>query len=164
MKRALLSTVTGSVAIFSSVGVSTEAKAVATMFYNLDRDSMQPVSLGKAKSDALQSLSAAFCEACQPGWDGYGAVTASFDSYAKAEKFIRALPANIPPPEVAVDPDGEISLEWYRNPSRVFSVSIGADDSLTYAGLFGASRTRGVETFNLDIPKIVLDNLRRLLA
>ncbi len=164
MKRSLFSTVSSQVDIYTSVGLSPEAEKVAIMFSDLNSDSMQPVSLGKAKSDALQNLYTAFSEACQPGWDGYGASTASFDGYLKAEKFIRGLPANIPAPEVAVDPDGEISLEWYRSSRSAFSVSIGSEDSLTYAGLFGASRTRGVETFNLGVPKIVLDNLRRLLA
>ena len=64
----------------------------------------------------------------------------------------------------AMDPDGEVSLEWYRGPRRVFSISIGSNDELTYAGIFGASKARGVEPFSFEIPHAVLDNLRRLLA
>ena len=69
-----------------------------------------------------------------------------------------------PAPEVAIDPDGEVSFEWYHGPRRVFSISIGSSDELTYAGIYGSSKARGVETFNFEIPRVVLDNLRRLLT
>jgi hypothetical protein len=84
---------------------------------------------------------------------------------ARAKRFIEALPANFPAPEVAVDPDGEVSLEWYRSTGRVFSVSIGADDWLSYAGKFSPSRkTQGTEVFTSDIPRVILDNIRRVMA
>jgi hypothetical protein len=164
MKTASLSIGSSSLELYASFGVSAEAKTVASMFSDLDGERPESVSLGQDKSDALQNLYNAFCEACRPGWDGYSALSANFESYVKAESFIRALPSNIPTPEVALDPDGEVSLEWYRAPRRVFSVSIGPDDELTYAGIFGSSKTRGVETFNFEFPKVVLDNLRRLLS
>jgi hypothetical protein len=164
MKTSLLSSLCNSVDIYTSVGLSSEAGTVATMFSDLASDTMESLYLGKAKSDAIEALDTAFCEACQPGWDGYEAAPACYDSYLKAKKLIKALPANIPAPEVAVDPDGEISLEWFRTPSRAFSVSIGSEDSLTYAGIFGSARARGIETLNFEIPRVVLDNLRRLLA
>jgi hypothetical protein len=87
------------------------------------------------KPNALDALHAAFAESCAPGWDGYAAASASCESYLRAKRFIKALPANFLAPEVAVDPDGEVSLEWYCPTGRVFSVSIGANDGLTYAGI-----------------------------
>ena len=67
-------------------------------------------------------------------------------------------------PELAVDPDGEFSLEWRGAPRRVFSVSIGANNALSYAGIFSASRTRGVETLHEDLPRMILNHIRRVVA
>jgi len=147
-----------------SFGVSPEADRLQSLFQDLDRGTLQSVSLGKQRTDALRQLYGAFCETCQPDWDAYGGSATSFEAYVKAEKFIKTLPANIPAPEIAIDPDGEVSLEWFRGPRQVFSVSIGPSDKLTYAGIFGASNTHGEETLNFQIPKVVLQNLRRLLA
>jgi hypothetical protein len=164
MKTLSLSTATNSLDLYTSFGLSAEAKKITSMFYKLDSKTLESVSLGYSKAGALEQLYDAFCQACQPGWDGYGAVPASFDSYVQAERFINALPANVPAPEVAMDPDGEVSFEWYHGPRRVFSISIGSSDELTYAGIYGSSKARGVETFNFEVPRVVLDNLRRLLS
>ena len=164
MKTLSLSPATTALDLYASFGLSEEANTIAKMFSKLDRKTLESVSLGYNKASALDHLYHAFCEACHPGWDGYEAVPASFDSYVKAEKFIKALPANVPAAEVAIDPDGEVSFEWYHGPRRVFSISIGSGDELTYAGIYGSSKARGVETFNFEIPRVVLDNLRRLLT
>lgn len=117
------------------------------------------------KPNALDALHAAFSDSGAPGWDGYDAASASYDSYLRAKRFIEALPANFPAPEVAVDPDGEVSLEWYCPTGRVFSVSIGANDGLSYAGKFSPSRkTHGTEIFTNQIPQVILDNIRRAIA
>jgi len=111
------------------------------------------------------TLETIFSHCCRKGWDGYDASAASYESYFRAKRFIEALPANFPAPEVALDPDGEVSLEWYCAPGRVFSISIGANDELTYAGKFSPTRkTHGTEPFTGQIPKVILDNIRRLLA
>jgi hypothetical protein len=164
MKSSFAAATSNAVELYPSFAVGAEARDVASFFLELDGRALESISLGKQKGDALQNLYAAYSEACQPGWDGYGAVAASYDGYVKAEKFIKSLPANIPAPEVAIDPDGDISLEWYRAPRRVFSVSIGSADELTFAGIFGKSTAHGTETFNFQIPQSVLANLRRLLS
>ena len=121
MKTPSLSAGSSFLELYASFGVSQEAEAVASMLSEFDGETLQSVSLGEDKSDALKSLYKAFCEACQLGWDGHNAPSASYESYVKAEKFIQAFPANIPAPEVALDPDGEVSLEWYRAPSSFLS-------------------------------------------
>jgi hypothetical protein len=59
-------------------------------------------NLGRQKGDALDDLHAAFSESCAPGWDGYDAASASYDSYLRTKRLIEALPSNLPAPEVAV--------------------------------------------------------------
>jgi hypothetical protein len=149
----------------ATFGVGEEASRVETYFTELQEHALGSVVLGKQKGDALDELYAAFSESCAPGWDGYDASSASYDSYLRAKRFIEALPANFPAPEVAVDPDGEVSLEWYCPTGRVFSVSIGVNDGLTYAGKFSPSRkTHGTEVFTSQIPQVILDNIRRVMA
>lgn len=121
--------------------------------------------LEKIKPDALDRLYATFSECCREGWDGYDASAASYESYLRAKRFIESLPASFPAPEFAVDPDGEVSLEWYCEPGRVFSVSISANDELTYAGKFSPNKkTHGTEPFTGQVPQVILDNILRLLA
>jgi len=146
----------------SSPGVGEESKTLGRVMSELQQQLLKSFSIGKPKRDALGSLDETFEECCQPGWDGYEATRASFESYLKAKRFIQQYPTSLPVPEVSIDPDGEISFEWFVAPNRVFSVSIGSDDELTYAGIFGASKTHGTEAFTDEIPKAILDNIRRL--
>jgi hypothetical protein len=42
-----------------------------------------------------------------------------------AAAFIRALPSSMIQPEVAVDPDGQVSHEWFGAKDRIFLISFG---------------------------------------
>ena len=72
------------------------------------------------------------------------------------------LPVTIPAPEVAVEPDGMVAFEWYKQPRRVFSVSFETDGTIVYAGLFGNSKTHGTEYFGEQLPQIILENIHRI--
>jgi hypothetical protein len=141
-------------------GVSDDAQALNLFFEELIEDCSPSVSIGS--SESLQGLYNLWEECVAENWDGYGAQPIDRDSFREAERFIRALPTTVFEPEVDVDPDGEISLEWYLEPRKVFSVSIGRRNEITYAGLFGINKTYGREYFDDEIPKAVFDNLDRL--
>ena len=69
----------------------------------------------------------------------------------------------MPAPTIGVEPDGHITFEWYRDPGRVLSVSIGPDGDLHYAALLGGvSRVNGTEPFFRDVPKEIGEAVRRL--
>jgi hypothetical protein len=76
---------------------------------------------------------------------------------------VGALPFWVPNPDMSVDPDGEIALSWFLAPYESFSVSISPKGRLTFAGLFGESRVRGVEEM-ARFTTIVADYLARLFA
>src|SRR5690348_1705029 len=44
-----------------------------------------------------------------------------------ASKFLTALPLDFPEPELGVDPDGEISFDWFCKAGKNFSVSLRND-------------------------------------
>ena len=119
------------------------------------------VSLGEPRSRAREALDEAFLQATDANWDGEGAPAADLLGYAYARNFLALLPSSTPNPEAYVDPDGEICFEWYYGPRSVFSVSIGRDGTLTYAGLFGTSKNHGVEPFTDAIPNAIATNIGR---
>jgi hypothetical protein len=128
-----------------------------------DRLAKTASSQSNERQRALDSLYALFCEGRAPGWDGYGARPALYESYVEARRFVQALPAEFNVPEFALDPDGEISLEWHAGLDRTFSVSFGASGELSYAGKFNSTtKTHGTEQFTGEIPIVILGNLRRL--
>jgi len=110
------------------------------------------------------ALDEAFREASFDNWDGYGAKSANQESYDLTLKLLASLPSDLPRPEVAVDPDGEISLDWNAGREKVFAISVGKNGRLSYAGIFGENRIRGVEYFENEVPSSVMDNLRRLFS
>lgn len=114
---------------------------------------------------AVQAELAGQQEECsRPGWDGYGAEPVTMDSYRNAYRFIEALPSGFPMPSVGAEADGHLTLEWYRNPSRVVSVSVSPDGELHYAALLGFSaRRNGTEPFIGEVPADLLQLIRRVM-
>ena len=108
-----------------------------------------------------QRMRNAFDASNEPNWDSYGAAAASADSLVHALQFVDRLPPDALTAEVGVDPDGEISLEWYLDRWHVFSVSVSRDGALAFAGLYGESRVHGTERPDGDLSFLV-DGIRRL--
>lgn len=119
-------------------------------------------SLGKSKTELFRKLGEVFREYGEAGWDGYSAAPASLDSYYKAAHFVQQFPSALPMPEVAVDPDGEMSFDWYVSSDENLTISFSPKDEITYAGVFGPNRAKGIEVFVDSIPVIILENLKRL--
>ena len=132
----------------SNTAISSEAdsakKAVAELLESKERSQ----SLFGKKAMAISALRKMANECADEDWDGYGAGAIDPLSVWNAEDFIRALPDNLPMPEVSPEPDGSVSLDWIRSRNQIFSVSIGANNRLAYAWLDGTER--GHSVFNFD--------------
>jgi hypothetical protein len=116
---------------------------------------------GKGVFDELFSV-AEECEA--PNWDGQGADPVTNETYQAACFFLESLPLGTPAPSVGVEPDGQLTLEWYRSPRRTLSVSVSPEAELHYAALIGSSKAYGTEPFLGDPPKTILDLIHRIMA
>ena len=116
-----------------------------------------------ALSDWIQGLDAICRDAATENWDGEDAVPAQAGAHRHAVTFVTELDADAPFPEVSVDPDGELSLNWYVG-TDVFSVSINEAGRLSYAGLLGASDCHGTEWMVERVPAEVIHQLARLLS
>jgi hypothetical protein len=143
-------------------GVSETAEKLQKTIENMLSDCSYSVTLDEKA--IIQDLNKVLDEFSFDNWDGYGAKAIDIDSYRRAIRFVRSLPTTIPHPEITIDPDGEVSFEWYEGPRRVFTISIGGRNDITYAGLFGFNKVNGTECFYDEIPKAILDNFDRLFA
>jgi len=97
-----------------------------------------------------------------PNWDGYDAIPVSWDSFSCAHDLLKSLPLGFPHPSIGAEPDGQVTLEWYRSSHRTLSVSVSHDAKLHYAALLGPARTCGTEPFLGTFPSAVSDLVRRV--
>lgn len=144
----------------SNTAISSEAesakKAVAKLLESKERSQ----SLFGKKALAISALREMASECADEDWDGYGAEAIDLLSVWNAEEFIRALPDNLPMPEVSAEPDGSISLDWTRSRNQIFSVRVGASNRLAYAWLDGTERGHSVINFDgTNAPVRILSDL-----
>lgn len=117
------------------------------------------------RQQVFQALAAQAESCAKPGWDGHGAKPVSADAYRCAYRLVESLPPGCPMPGVGAEPDGHLTLEWYRTPSRVLSVSVSPEGELNYAALLGsASRRTGSEVFQSSVPGDLLHLIRQVFA
>ena len=128
----------------------------------LQRNFSRSITFGEYFAEMMERLFEARQEHAINNWDGYGAKAIDEQSYQNAIRFILTLTPDIPAPEIGVEPDGEVVFEWYGGKRKVFSISMGSRNELTYAGLYGVSKTYGVEHFYGNIPDTLLDNISRV--
>ena len=84
-------------------------------------------------------------EASRPNWDGQGGLPVTQGAVAQALAFLDVLPSTLSKPEVTVDPDGELSFEWYFGPRRALTASINASGRISFAALIGPRRFHGTD-------------------
>lgn len=132
----------------SESAVSDEAKSAVRAASAVIRDTEVSQVLFGAKSSALSELRKMVDECADDNWDGNDALGISVPAYWNAENLIRALPDDFPLPEFAPEPDGSISIDWIRSRYRIFSLSVGDGNRLSYAWLDGSDRGHGVAQFD----------------
>ncbi len=149
---------------FSEQGASKEARFVAERAREAQRHLQEANGLGLQTQDVFEELWTVAEECKTPNWDGYGAEAVSEDAYKLAYRFLEALPPGTPAPSIGAEPDGHLTLEWYRTPRRTLSVSVSPEGDLHYSALVGPNKAYGTEAFFGDAPKTILDLIRRLHA
>ena len=110
----------------------------------------------------FEELLKTFEECREPDWDGHGAQPVCEGTYHFAHQFLAALPVGGPSPSIGAEPDGHITVEWYRSPQRTLSVSVSPNGALYYAALLGKERICGTETFRARMPQVLSDLIARI--
>jgi hypothetical protein len=154
----------GSPSAYLGSAVSSEALAVRDAARCVVHDAERLESLFGDKAGAISAVQKLSIECAEDASDGDGARSLESIVVRKALAFIRSLPQGMPMPEVSSDPDGAISFDWIQNRYRVFSLSIGVSDRLSYAWLDGTNKGHGVERFDeYQMPFRILNQLRCIL-
>jgi hypothetical protein len=115
-----------------------------------------------SKQPALDELITVWRACKAANWDGYDAFPVREQTFWQAWRFIQALPLGCPLPSVGAEPDGQLTLEWYRHSRWTLSVSVSPDGTLYYAALFGSNDVRGSEFFIEEIPATLLNLIKRV--
>lgn len=136
-------------------GVSAEADRLAALEKLPAGGLSRSVTL--SRSSLLEQLTEAICDF---RGEEHTLPSTVLESYLKAQQVIGALPQDIPDPEIEIDPDGEVALDWWRGARRCVSLSVSADGRLAYAGLIGHVPVHGRAPFADCIPNNVLDQIR----
>jgi hypothetical protein len=148
----------------SDNGVSSDSKKLRELLSMIAAHFRQSAA-GQRLENALESLIEVYQACLEPNWDGYGARPISEAAYFEAVKILGLLPPSLPMPEIVPEPNGEIAFEWYKGREYTFVISVGGNNIITYAGLFGkGNETHGTEYFIELLPTIIVDNIRRLFS
>jgi len=143
-------------------GFSREAVFVASEKQSLAGRLMETVTFGERDRAILSRLFSVISQTANEGWDGYGALPVSVKTYIKTMEFLCVLPGTVKLPEMSADPDGSLSMEWYRSPEWIVSISIDGNGKLDYAAIFGDRKYHGSMYFADEIDKEVLNHIGRV--
>ncbi|MBI2923281.1 MAG: hypothetical protein HYY18_19670 [Planctomycetes bacterium] len=144
-------------------GFSDDAESIARL-ESLQTEGQAIPEVRSRQSRLLKSWNEAIVGALAPGWDGYEGSSVSLPSALASLDFLRLLPSEVPAPEISIDPDGELAFDWQASADTVFSVSVGGNGRLSYAGKFGANKTHGTEQLTPELPDPIRSGLRRLFG
>jgi hypothetical protein len=144
-------------------GLSAEARALRKLTITV-AEFRGSVALGEPKRAAQEALDAAYIAAQGDDWDGMGSARVVPSTHAYANQFLQILPDGLPVPDISVDTDGEILFEWDRGPRQIFTVSVGRDGTLTFAGLHGHRKIHGTEHLREALPLGIADWIQNVTA
>ena len=122
-------------------------------------------TIGRSLEKTRRLLQEVFQECSDKNWDGYNALPVTEDAYYEADKLLEMLPSSIPmPDEITPEPDGCISLEWYKGKRMLFSISLSGNYEIVYAGLFGPDKDNGTAYFGVSLPKKIVEKIQVLYS
>ncbi|WDT73857.1 MAG: hypothetical protein MPW16_11330 [Candidatus Manganitrophus sp.] len=140
--------------------ISDEARHVCKLI-NDASEFTGSVTVGEPKRAILKALISTYRSAQVDGWDGSDARKVEPSTFMYADQFLRLLPSSLSLPEITADSDGEIFIEWDHGHRQVFSVSVGRDGTLNFAGLFGHEKVHGTEYLREALPPLISAGLER---
>ncbi|MGA7339893.1 MAG: hypothetical protein WBE72_17510 [Terracidiphilus sp.] len=152
----------GLIAPARSTAQSDSAKVLDVMLETIREELLYSYVMSSPAGQVLDELEEVRKEASREGWDGYGARPLNPLSYDFAIRFLNALPAAAPIPEISADPEGEVSLDWIFGERKALTVSIGPAGRCTFAWMLGQSTNRGTGWIEDEIPAPIIFALGEL--
>ena len=114
------------------------------------------------KPSLKEEVSHLLLECGTEGWDGEGALPVSAETVSVALKLVDSFPSYLPNPEVFATPQGEVDFDWVPSREVMLTVSVGASQSIAFAGLFNGARLNGSEPWDDVLPHFVQCCFERL--
>jgi hypothetical protein len=148
----------------SQHGVSEDALRLQSAWVDSLEAWMGSSAMGAQYMRVQNALASLVGEASRANWDGYGSEPVDRGSLAFAKRLAQMLPVSLPEPEVAVDPDGEVSFDWECGKRHRLSLSVGPNGTLRYAGIVGGSETYGTEPWRDGIPETIVRLLQKAVS
>lgn len=145
-------------------GMSDEADALRRCFAAANTGDTRVGGRARFRESCLESLKAAVAEAQVLGWDGHDARPVNGNAFTQAVRFLEYLPPETPLPEIGVDPDGDIAVDWSPGVGRVVSLRISGDGTIYYAGLDHEARFHGSELLREGVPRAVWQAIERVVS
>lgn len=142
-------------------GASPEAVYVDDWYAKVRQQMQDTLAVGMRR-EAFDEVLAVANEASAVGWDGEGGLPVQDETVCHAQELLKALPLGTRAPSIGVEPDGFLTLEWYKSPTRVLSVSVGPDEALHFAALIGSSAIHGTTFFVGEGRKELIDRIEQI--
>lgn len=142
------------------LGVSDEAHRVAQRVSELAQGVFQSATGQRRLGDPVSELAELMEQCMSDDWDGQGASAIPSSAFREALLILCLLPSSIPVPSVLPEPTGSIAFEWYRDPDRVFIVSVSGVKTIEYAAMFApGDESHGRTNFEQSLPERLLRDL-----
>ena len=84
------------------------------------------------------------------------------EAVGRAFELLRVLPTTVPLPEVVVESETEIGLDWDEGKTRVVSLTVRDNPMIGFSAFLGAEPLYGRAPFAGEIPETIRFLLRRL--
>ena len=112
--------------------------------------------------DISRELEKIFEECSSDGWDGERAKPVSKEVLRHAAAFLESFPSGIELPDIGAEPDGSVSLEWYRSAERVISVSVNPGGEIFYAAIVDGRKIHGRDSGSFGVSDDLLTLISRV--
>ena len=86
------------------------------------------------------------------------------EAVGRALEILALLPQTVPLPQVVVESDNEIGLDWDEGPRRVVSLTVRDNPMVGFAAFFGAEPLYGRMPFVGEVPETLRFLLARLFS
>jgi hypothetical protein len=96
----------------------------------------------------------------EANWGGENEKPVNKIAEIRAKVFLSNVPDGFKNPEVGVDPDGDIALDWYFDNGNSLSISISNTNYVCYAWKNKTESGHGcIEYLNFQIPNVIKNHL-----
>lgn len=120
------------------------------------------MQLKRNRSYVIQSLQDIFLDSLNADWAGHASKAVLPETFHWAVKLIQSLPDDIDDPDIGVESDGHITMEWYISANRTVTISIDDKGNLYFAGLIGLQKIYGDLPFYGTFPQALITQICRL--